>query len=293
MTDPFAALTGTYGGVNTSSGINTIYVPSKNGPVLKIQRIREELKFLSSPGLFGVPINRGGAEDITIVPILYDQYVADNDVSEAGTNLSTGAAVLHQEVGMFLQNPPSTVPIEQATVQRLGSLPHGVAFNAQGTITTISGPPTILPMNTADVSKPNGITPFRINDTGQISLVTAPKASVADAAKFPATVLADPNKLLRDALAKQQVISTIVIATDTNNPLLPGGGVTNSAFTLTNAECIRQRSTFFVMKVSGWLGPQDLIMYTQEVLLRFGGVVYPHVTVASMSRDPWPTPVII
>lgn len=288
---PLAAFTGTYGGVNTSSGMNAIYLPSKNGPVLKLHRIREELKFISELGLFGVPVNRGSAEDITIIPVLYDQYVADNDVSEAGTNLSTGAAVLHQEAGMFLLNPASTVPAEKATVQRLGSLPHGVAFNAQGYITTISGPPAIPPMNTADAIHPNGIHPFAVGHPDQLR--SAPIASPADAAKFPPDVLADPNSLLRTALSKQQVISTTIIATDTHNPQLPGGGVTNSAFTLTNAECTRQRSTFFLMKVAGWFGPQDLIMYTQEVLLRINGVVYPHVTVAALSRDPFPTPIIL
>jgi hypothetical protein len=278
--------------MKTSSGINTIYVPSKNGPVLKIHRIREEFKFLSSPGLFGVPVNRGSAEDITIKPTLYFQYVADNDVSELGTNLLTGAAVLHEESGQFLLNPPSTVPVEGATVQRMGSLPHGVTFNAQGTITTIQGPPTIPPMNTADAAKPNGITPFTDGHADQP--VTPPVPSATDAAKFSATVLADPNSLLRDALAKQKILSTVIIKTDTQGtPALPGGGVTNSAFTLANAECIRQRSTFFVMKVAGLFGAQDLIMYTQEVLLRFGGVVYPHITVASMSRDPWPTTIMI
>lgn len=295
MTTPnlgaLAAFTGTYGGVNTSSGMNAIYVPSKNGPVLKLHRIREELKFISQPGLFGVPVNRGSAEDITIIPVLYDQYVADNDVPETGTNLSTGAAVLHQEAGMFLLNPASTVPIERATVQRLGSLPHGVAFNAQGYITTVAGPPTIPPMNTADAATPNGIHPFVAGQPDQLR--PAPTASAADAAKFPQAVLDDPNSLLRTALAQQKVISTTIIATDTHNPQLPGGGVTNSAFTLTNAECTRQRSTFFLMKVSGWLGPQDLIMYSQEVLLRIGDVIYPHVTVAALSRDPFPTPIIL
>jgi hypothetical protein len=290
---PLAAFTGTYGGINTSSGINTIYVPSKNGPVLKIHRIREELKFLSTPGLFGVPINRGGAEDITIVPILYDQYVADNDVPETGTNLTSGAGVLHQEVGLFLLNPPSTVPVEAATVQRMGSLPHGVTFNAQGYITTTSGPPTIPPMNTADAKTPNGIQPFVAGHPDQLR--PAPKPSATDAAKFPQAVLTDPNKLLRDLLAKYTVTSTTIVTTDTQGTdQLPGGGVTNSAFTLANAKCLRQRSTFFVMKVSGWFGPQDLIMYTQEVLLELpDGVVYPHITVAAMSRDPLPTPIVL
>jgi hypothetical protein len=48
------------------------------------------------------------------------------------------------------------------------------------------------------------------------------------------------------------------------------------------------------MKVDGgWFGQQDLIAYTQEVLLRIGDVVYPHVTVATMSRDPLPTPILL
>jgi hypothetical protein len=298
MTNALSAFTGTFGGINTSSGINTIYIPTPTGPVLKIHRIREEFKFLTQQGLIGVPVNRGTAEDITIFPIIYDQYVADDDVPETATNLTSGAGVLHQEAGMFLLNPASTVPAEAATVQRLGSLPHGVAFNAQGYITNIQGAPVIPPMNTADAQVPNGIQPFTSDALGTI-LHPAPAASTADAAKFPAAVLADPNSLLRNELTKHTVVSTTIIETDTQGTAaLPGGGVTNSAFTLANAECIRQRSTFYVMKVDpAWWGlvpAQDLIMYTQEVLLRFAdGVIYPHVTVAVLKRDPAPTPIVV
>jgi hypothetical protein len=53
------------------------------------------------------------------------------------------------------------------------------------------------------------------------------------------------------------------------------------------------RSTFYIETVSGWFGPQTQIQYFQEVFLEFGGITYPHVTVATMTRDPLPTPVVI
>jgi hypothetical protein len=275
-----APFTGTFGGTNTSSGLNMITVPSKNGPVLKIHRIREELKFISEQGLFGIPMNRGSVEDITVTPILYDQYVADNDVPEVGANLTSGLGVLHQEAGMFLLNSASTSPKVAASVQRLGSLPHGVSFNAQGFITTVSGPPIIAPVST---------TPF-VTATKAPAPVAA--ASATDAAKFPAATVSDPTKLLRGVIAGQKILSTAVVATDTDPTYMVGGGVTNSAFLLGNVECRRVRSTFFLEKVSGWFGPQDQIQYVQEVFLEIGEVTYPHVTVATLTRDPFPTPII-
>jgi hypothetical protein len=289
---PLAAFTGTYGGVNTSSGINTIYVPSKSGPVLKIARIREELKFLSSPGLFGVPVNRGGTEDTTLTPIIYDQYLADNDIPETMGNLSSGAGVIHQEVGMWILAPATEDPSVPASVQRLGSIPHGVSFTAQGFISTVNGPPVIPPMNTADAATPNGIRPFV---TGQPDKpIPTPAASAADAAKVSQAVLDDPNQLLRNVIAKQKISATTIISVDTQpTDKLAGGGLGQTAFLLGNAECLRLRSTFYIETLSGWFGPQTQIQYTQEVLLAFGGVTYPHITVATLTRDPMPTPIVL
>jgi hypothetical protein len=273
--NPFAAFTGTYGGTTSPTGYNLIYVPTPTGVVLKIQRIREELKFLYQQGLFGVPVNRGDKETITVKPIVYDQYAADNDVSEmAGNNLATGAGVLHQEAGMFLQN-------SDGTVQRLGTLPHGIAFNMQGTAVDSVGAPVIPAVNTK---------PY-IDGQPSASVLT-PQASPADAAKITAAIRTDPSSILRTAIAQQMVVSTTTIELDTHHPTIPGGGVTNSQFTAANAAVVRARSTFWAMKVSGWFGPQDLLAYSQEVLLQIDGVIYPHVTVAALSRDPLPAPIV-
>lgn len=285
MTTPhlaaLAALTGTYGGVGTK-GFSLITVPSPNGPVRKIHNIREEFKFVNVVGLIGSPVNRGAVEDQNSVAVDYVQYAADNAVSELGSNLMTGKGVIHNEDGLFVFNSATTHPNVAASVQRQGSLPHGVTFNAQGFVTTQAGPPTIPPISTQ---------PYAVGQPSQIH-PQAPTLA-ADLAKFPTAILDDPAKLLRDAQVGQKITTTVVMQTDTDPTFMPGGGVTNSAFTEVNAKCLRQRSTFFIETISGWFGNQYQIQYTQEIFLLIDGVVYPHVVVASLPKDPFATPIFI
>lgn len=315
---PLAAFTGTYGGPSNSSGLNAIFrpqstqtpsLPGGSPNILELNVVHELLTFINSPGELGVPVNRGSVQgDITLMPVFYDHYVQDAAIPNNPANVKAGKAIIHQEVGMWLLSPATTDPAEQPTVQRLGSLPHGVAFNMQGTYTTIAGPPTIPPMNTADAEVPNGITPF-VTGSNPPVLVPMPSltAAASGTARLPQdltsyikagtitqAILDDPNSLLRAAIANQNITSTTILSVDTNPaPPLVGGGVTNSAFLLSNATCTRARCTFYIETVKGVLGTHPQIQYSQEVLLQFGGITYPHMTVATLTRDPLPPPLVL
>lgn len=311
---PLAQFTGTYGGPTNSSGLSSIFRPqSPQTPtagmpagalnVLQLTVVREVLMFTSNPGLIGVPVNRGSIQgDITLVPIIYSHYVEDQAIPETLSNLSTGAGVIHEEVGMFLVTPATTAPAEPVTICRGGFLPHGVSFAMQGPAVTIQGPPTIPPMNCSDSATPTGITPF-ITGSHPPALVPQPSLTVTNkgtarlpqdltsmvaAGNISQAILNDPNTILRNVTAKQNITSTTIITLDTHGPI-PGGGVTNTAFLLSNATCTRARSTFYIEMVNlGLLGTWPQIQYTQEILLDFDGITYPHMTVATLTRDPFP-----
>src|SRR6202042_30466 len=108
-------------------------------------------------------------------------------------------------------------------------------------------------------------------------------------------ILNDPNTLLRSQIAKQKISSTTIITLDTQPAAsLAGGGVTNTAFLLSNAECTRVRSTWYLETLDlGLLGKWPQIQYTQEVFLDFDGITFPHITVATLQIDPLPPPLVL
>jgi hypothetical protein len=302
MTDygPLTAFLGAYGGL-ASSGLSAIFrpnsattptklpIPVTSNNVLQLSIIQESLRFINAPGLLGTTINRGGAAqaDESLVQVDYVQYVEDINLQSAA-GLSTGGAIIHQELGTWLLQPPTND--QPAAVQRLSVIPHGVALVAEGTFQTITGKPVIPPVSMqpfdASTGWPVPTTALRAASPNTARLPQDP----ATLAKYGITqaVLDDPNKLLRDKIAGQNITSTVVISVDTDN----GDAPATTRFVRENAACPRMRSTFYIETVSGWFGPQTQIQYFQEVFLEFGGVTYPHVTVATLTKDPLPTPVI-
>jgi hypothetical protein len=300
--NPLAAFLGAYGGYN-STGLNAIFRPNStttptklatpvaSNNILQLSVIRESLRFLNAPGLLGVPVNRGGGSqgDITLVPVFYDQYVEDINIPQTVGSVAAGASVIHQEVGMWMLQPATND--DAPRVQRLSSIQHGVALVAEGSYTTIKGKPTIPPVSMVPYETSTGA-PVKAPSLQAAAAGTARlPQNPATLAKYGITqaVLDDPNKLLRDKIAAQNITSTVVMQVDTDN-----GGVVNTGFLQKNAACTRMRATFYIETVDmGWLGVGPQIQYFQEVFLEFGGVTYPHVTVATMTHDPLPTPVVI
>ena len=323
---PLTAFTGTFRG----SGFNTIFRPDStktptglpkpitgSDNVLELNLTLETLSF--SPSLGSVP-NRGTGQqgDIFLNGVPYLQTITD-------VTLPHQPIGIHFEPGLWMAVPGTTDPAEGATVVRMASIPHGTTIEAQGTSSTAAGRPTIPAVN---------ITPFPIgqpdipanqihfpsqtatnNDTPRIP---QDLTSFIAAGTITQAMLDDPNTLLRNHIAAQNVISTttISISTQTSAPLT-GGGTDNIAF-LTgtaaagpNAQAVHMDATFWIETVQfsiqvpvfeqGQPVPEFLvnppipiktprtikvnatqIQYSQHVVLNFAGLSWPHVSVATL-----------
>ena len=261
---PLSAFTGAFRG----SGFNTIFRPDStktptglpkpitgSDNVLELNLTRETLSF--SPSLGSVP-NRGTGQqgDIFLNGVPYLQSITD-------VTLPNQPIGIHFEPGLWMAVPGTTDPAEGATVVRMASIPHGTTIEAQGTSSTAAGRPTIPAVN---------ITPFPIgqpdtpanqihfpsqtatnNDTARIP---QDLTSFIAAGTITQAMLDDPNTLLRNHIAAQDVISTttISISTQTTAPLT-GGGTDNIAF-LTgtpaagpNAQAVHMDATFWIETV--------------------------------------------
>ena len=146
----------------------------------------------------------------------------------------------------------------------MASIPHGTTINAQGLAptTSIKGPPNIPAVD---------ITPFVINSNppNKIKFASQTAASTntpripQDLSKFIAAgtitqaILNDPNTILRQAIAGQNIVETFVFTVSTS-PTTPefGGGTDNIAFlegdaaiTKPNANAASMTATFWVETV--------------------------------------------
>ena len=196
---------------------------------------------------------------------------------------------------MWAHVPKTDNPNEPLTVVRMGSIPHGTTINMQGTAFT-------APQPQFNVSS---ITPFRIGspDDGVTGLVPFPneedlsstslaRTDLARVASLTQEQLTNPNLFLSQAIAGQTIVSTtvLVITSDSTPPAVPdaGGGTDNIAFLVgtaggPNANVPRVTAIFWIERVTDASGYEfDQLQYTQRVLLDFGGLSWPHVTVATL-----------
>jgi hypothetical protein len=261
--DGIAGFTGTFHG----NGLNTIFRPQDfvvsptplpkpaHGPndnILEINLTEETLSF--SKALGSIP-NRGMVQrDAFLNGIPYVQKI--NDISDPANPVG-----IHFEPGVWLSVPATTVPPEGATIVRMASIPHGTTIEAQGTSFTVAGGPQINPVN---------ITPFPIgNPAGAFRF---PSQTVTDNATFrlpqdltsfiaagtiTQNILDNPNLILHNRAAAQNITSTTVNVISTN-PAAPlfGGGTDNIAFLLgdtnatnPNADAIQMSAIFWVETV--------------------------------------------
>lgn len=110
----------------------------------------------------------------------------------------------------------------------------------------------------------------------------------------------DPSQILSDTAASQNIVSTKVFVTTTNitaptaaqspNPGVPheGGGISDIAFLAgsasgPNANAAQMTATFWVEEIIGPDYRKFLqLRYIQRVLLNFGGLTWPHISLATM-----------
>jgi hypothetical protein len=261
-----------FSGVFRGTGFNTIFRPQNTvtptplpiapdpatnpiDNVLELNLTEETLAF--SPALGSIP-NRGSGtvqKDVFLNGIPYLQTI--NDVTDPAHPVG-----IHFEPGVWLAVPQTDAPAEDPTFVRMASIPHGTTIEAQGAGFTVAGGPQIDPVD---------ITPFRIGQPQ--SPIKFPSQIASDSATFrlpqdlgsfvaagtiTQAILDDPNSVIRNRAAQQNITSTTVIIIDTQ-PQAPlfGGGTDNIAFLLgdpaasnPNANAVQMSAIFWIEVVT-------------------------------------------
>jgi hypothetical protein len=276
---PLAALAGTWKG----TGFNTIWRPhfKVQDRFLELNLTTETLQFEEIPG--EIP-NRGFAQrDINMFGLHYLQQISDR---------SLGAG-LHLEPGIWATVPRTKVPDKPPTVVRMASIPHGTTVLAQGHALVIAGPPRI---------RPTDIIPFGIGAPGtkgtfRQAQQTFPELKLSrktafrqpsDATTVPGitqAMLRNPNVVLTQAIADQDIVNTIVLRVKASNARPRSVGTSNTFFVTDNASADLVTSTFWIETVKKPGGGHFLqLQYTQTVMLDFNGLSWPHVSVATLRK---------
>jgi len=279
---PLQGLLGTWQG----TGFNMIWRPFHSpdprvmqGHFLELDLTEETLAVEEVKG--AIP-NRGLLQpDINMFGVHYLQQIKD-------LNLGAG---LHFEPGIWLNIPATTNPEEPPTVARLGSIPHGTSILAQGRAFTHPGPPRIDPVSITPfvIGKPDELRPFPESD---LSIPTPFRSSGKQIDGITQEMVDNPNSVLTAAIAGQTILeTTTLIITSDPNGAIAGGGTANTAFLQgappnprPNANAALVTAIFWIETVQGENGQPDFqqLQYTQTVLLDFGGLSWPHVSVATM-----------
>jgi len=269
------------------NGFNLISLPDfqDSRPFrLKLNATRETLNFTP----IGGPIpNRGSAQDdIAFLGLHYFQQVSDAVTNEG----------MHVEPGLWLNLPMTTKPMEQATVARLGTIPHGDSLLAQGNFQTRNGGPLIEAVDPTPFTL-NATTGARQNDTNPGYL--APFTSTPLPPGIPSGSLANPNLVLSNAIKGQKIVKTVVMFVSATpvggingTPIAPPskpndvGGIVNIPFVDTNANANSFSAIFWIETVENSDGTQFLqLQYTQTVILDFIGLKWPHISVATLVKQ--------
>jgi hypothetical protein len=289
----------------SGQGFNMIWRPNFGGQsgtqdfFLELNLTQETLSFTDITGSgqnIGIA-NRGALQsDILLGGIAYLQQVTDR---------TTGVGQ-HFEPGVWINVPSTTAPAAPGSVVRMGSIPHGTTINLEGVVFTAPAP----------VFASSSITPFKVGspDDGVTGLATPPfpeqTLTNASTSRTPLTsvpgltqdVMNNPNVLLQNAIAGQNITQTTVLIIASDPTLLPspvgplpahaaaGGGIADIDFlsggvsTGFNANVLSTQATFWIETVLNPDGTQFLqLQYTQRVLLVFNGLVWPHVSVATLT----------
>jgi hypothetical protein len=296
------------------TGFNLIWRPNFapiNGVAsdhfLEINLTQEILTF----ELIGAPIpNRGLAQpDITLFGVHYLQQISDA--------ITFGA--LHIEPGIWVNIPSSTQPNVPPSIARLATIPHGNGLVAEGNAASFPNPPVFQPANTVPFVIATGApVPFpqesNLANPSNFRTSPLPPATAISPVLLQAAVN-NPNTVLQDAIAQQQITETVVLnvatspsitvggtpPTQVNTPN-GGGGIENIAFlsslvagpnpsppphTVPNAVAAEMFATFWIETVQNPFGAGSFLQlqYSQTVNLNFAGLTWPHVSVATLVRS--------
>lgn len=234
----------------------------------------EILEFTPIPG--AIP-NRGNVQpDVDLFGMTYMQRVIDSENQEA----------LHKEPGIWIIVPPTTAPSMPATVVRQGCVPHGNSFHAVGSAKSYPGPPKIPPSDITPIIVPALGVPI-LSDISKVQpSYMKPIFKVRD--ENPHLPVMNPNDGLIQAIKNQNIIETVEFHVSTKNPGLHIANtqtITNIPFLQKNAEAVKLEATFYLETVKRANGSLFLqLQYTQTVMIRFGEIDWPHVSIATLIK---------
>jgi hypothetical protein len=287
---PLAQLIGEDGkGEWHGHGFNTIWRPhplAEGGQdrFLELNLTDEKLVFTKING--AIP-NRGlEMPGIDLFGLTYLQQIKGVDPVEG----------LHIEPGIWVNVPPTTNPVEPATVVRMASIPHGTTILAQGTFLTVGHGPqiadnNIIPFGIGTPTPPNSDFAAAAAIFTELNLAIPTKFRQVSAGVTPGMV-ENPNSVLQKDIAGQKITSTTVLVISTGHAPVAGGGTANTAFLEAasappggNAKAVEVSAIFWIETVEGEDGEDKLqLQYTQLVQLDFNGLRWPHVTVATLHK---------
>jgi hypothetical protein len=273
---PLSLLTGSWKG----SGFNAIWRPSHSTQdrFLELNLTSETLDFDDSD-LGSIP-NRGFMQDdMFMTGIRYLQRISD-------ANLNAG---LHIEPGLWLNIPATTAPAVKASVARMASIPHGTTIVAQGDAFTVAGPPVFTPvdLNPFVIGAASGANPFPEQNLATPTEFRTPADGLVGITQG---MVDNPNSVLAAGVAAKTITSTTVLSVTTSNQPIVGGGTANTAFLEgvpgggPNADAALVTAVFWIETLSAPT-PAMQLQYTQTVLLNFNGLSWPHVTVATLTKQ--------
>lgn len=242
-----------------------------------------------------------------------DQSVAALDYTQqirqikAADDANSGKALedelpIHHEPGFFLNMKDQL--IQDFTIARLATIPHGNAANAIGKFVEIDGPPTIPDLS----ALPEGASNFDVEDAVKADFpiesernYLAPYRHFIDSPflgelspPFPGFEPTNVNALIQLGLlgeaSKIKKTTELVLDTDVME-----GGIHNIPFIERQADAALMRSTFWIMELDeeGPFGePRLLLAYSQFIFLDFfarrdgreGFIRWPHVSINMMEK---------
>jgi hypothetical protein len=268
---PLADLPGFWEGTGFSMIARPHFSGSENGFFLQLNLLRESIEFKA----IGSPVmNRGSRQgDIAIGGVTYLHRVTDATTGEA----------LHIEPGTWLNVPPTQQPANaNASIARLATIPHGNSICLVGSTEIAELPPTIPAANTVPfkvgseappAGKKNPFPEYDLSRPSRFRTHPLPAGITQD-------LIDDPNSALRAALEGQEPIQITRLITSSD-----AGGVANIPFIVSNANAAKVEAVFAIERVRARSGATVLqLQYSQTVLLSFGGLNFPHVTVGTLIK---------
>jgi hypothetical protein len=255
---PLTNLAGTW----TGGGFNLVARPDHQGGrpfLLELNRTRERLHFSK----IGSPVpDRGAPDQAVFLGLHYLQQISD----------AVTHGTLHVEPGIWINVPATDEPRADASLVRMATIPHGDSLLAQGRSFTLDGAPRIDVISSAPL-KPG------TNDPVTLPAYRDQYVSTPLPAGIPAGSTANPNLVLTDAITDQTILNTTVLTIAT-----APDGADESIPSANNAP--RMETTFWIEEVEhpDGFGTYRQLQYTQTVLVRFLGIDWPHITVATLTR---------